>query len=114
MTFWEAMREMQENGKKVRCETWHPECYFEKYIVIYTFDRSDLEHDWEEYQEPEKLLSFSEMVKGLREGKKFARKSWASELAIFVMGNEIYPRSAYGIQNLKMEDFESTVWFEVH
>lgn len=115
MKFWEAMKALEE-GKKVRASNWEKEVWIDK-----DSDQTGLPmilnlfalHEWELYEEPEKTYSFMEVVQGLREGRKFVRKGHASDLALFVMGFEIYPRSKFGIQNMRMEDFEATDWIEV-
>lgn len=48
MKFWEAMREMQENGKKVRCTEW--DRGYEKHLYWQLGNDIDLPNgcDWED------------------------------------------------------------------
>ena len=121
MKFWEAMKALQE-GQKVRHNLMEPRAYLqilengellryrtESYSPLMAY----ISAEWELYEEPVHMLSFQAVIKGLREGKSFARKGWSSDLALFVMGHEIYPRSKFGIQTLHMEDFEANDWEEV-
>lgn len=57
MKFWEAMREMHENGKKVRCETWNKEDFISRETeeagdstVLIPY--GSMKREWEEYEEP--------------------------------------------------------------
>lgn len=78
MKFSEAMAAL-EQGKKVRCKSWAKQCCMflgqaEENTHMGLLYWKDAYEDWELYEEPAKMLSFSEVVKGLKEGKKFRRK----------------------------------------
>lgn len=58
MKFWEAMREMQENGKKVRCKRWNGKSEIGIYWQMGDdcdlptgFDWEDALDEWELYEE---------------------------------------------------------------
>lgn len=108
MKFYQAMKSLEE-GKKVRCKSWSEGIFlYDGQSSLYHTPlcyMSEVHKEWELYEEHQTTYTFAEVVKGLREGKKFVRSGQASDLALFVMGHEIYPRSKYGIQTLKMEDF---------
>lgn len=120
MKFWKAMREMQENGKKVRCKRWNRPREKDLYWQLgddcrlpTAFEWEDAMEEWELYEKPQKTHTFAEVVKGLKEGKKFVREGHASDLALFIMGDGIYPRTKYGIANLTMEELAAEDWIEV-
>lgn len=116
MKFSEAIAALEE-GKKIRCKAWGDEVWVSNNLDwegdTDTFLMRCSKEEWEIYEETENMLSFAEVVKGLRERKKFVRKGKNDGCTLFVMGHEIYPRTQFGIQTLKMEDFEATDWIEV-
>ncbi len=116
MKFWEAMKALEE-GKKVRCCLWSESLFIDESMrfELWLLDNHEPFHDkeWELHEEPVHMISFQDVIKGMREGKRFKRERWTSDLAIFIIGMEIYPRSKFGIKTLQMEDFEAIDWIEV-
>lgn len=119
MKFWEAMKALEE-GSTIRCTHPNADNYpFHRSQPIHRWAAikclGSLDWEWEIYQEPEKLLSFSEVVKGLKEGKKFRRKIWKYP---YVSLNEdlvtIYGPYGSSSTKLSIVDFEATDWIEVH
>ena len=110
-----------EEGKKVRRKNWPSKEY------IHNWKQEDgsewmicasicLNSEWELYEEPEKTYSFMEVVKGLKDGKKFKRKTWGewyifyclTGATLYVQGKQKIDFSPYSI-----ESFEATDWVEV-
>ena len=110
MKFWEAMKLLYAGVPVKRIDLNQP---LRPEDIESSEYEADFTTEWELYEEPPKTYSFMEIVAGMREGRRFVRKDHASDMALFVIGHEIYPRSQYGIANLKMEDFEATDWVEV-
>lgn len=86
MKFWEALKAIEE-GKKVRAETWYKSEYIsldeEMDVVTHlgciyhpTLSNAFLSLEWKIYKEPQKTYTFTEVIQGLKEGKKFKRKDW--------------------------------------
>ena len=107
MKFWEAMKALEE-GNAVRCKAWMSHCFMHLRqaaqnphmgIILWT----DTSEEWELHEEPEKAFSFAEVVKGLKEGKKFRRHGMAGYL-----GREHLPMAQF-----RVEDFEANDWVEV-
>lgn len=117
MEFWEAMKAFRE-GKYIRKKNWHKDFYWslknisETYICFSDFVTLSSD-DWELYEEPDQTYSLAEVLKGLRQGKKFVRKGRGSDMALFIAGPEIFPRTKYGVETLTMEDLEANDWIEV-
>jgi hypothetical protein len=118
MKFWEAMREL-ETGKKVRIRGSKPNTYLEKRDRIFYFGTwstlsSYIDDNWELYEEPVRLLSFAEIVQGLREGKRFRRKD--SNLIIFAYPDKdgtICIEKSNEAWIASLEDLEANDWIEV-
>lgn len=134
MKFWEAMKALQE-GKKVRCPDWE----FGHYISSdgdqdglhwqrsFDWTRFSTTNDWELYEEPVQTFSFAEVVKGLREGKKFRRKNWKDVICLFTFekdleGEQIDLDDLVGWENQSGEEMDfifsigdllATDWIEV-
>lgn len=76
MKFWEAMKALEE-GKKIRCKTWKKGAYecIETSKLPRCISTLELhtEYEWELYEEPEKTYTFQEVIKGLKEGRKYRR-----------------------------------------
>jgi len=123
MKFWEAMREMQENGKSIRCKKWGKEAHAwwsEQGVMIFdVYERLDMfaTQEWELYEEPEQLLSFADMVNGLKDGKKFKRKCWGEFYICYCpIGRIIYCQGKgmdMRFSPFGMESFEATDWIEI-
>ncbi len=123
MKFWEAMKAL-EDGKKVKCKWW-PECHFVSkngfymgLCLMHIIDAIDKE--WELCEEPCKTYSFSEVMKGLKEGKKFRRLSWQENTTSYgerpIMMYEtghIDFASGSKVYRCCMQDYEATDWIEV-
>lgn len=83
MKFWQALKEVYENN---------------------------MNKEWEIYEEPEKTYTFMEVVKGLREGKKFRRKSsdWPEEmeLGLYLIHPSITSEEIFGmtLSEMTIED----------
>lgn len=77
MKFWEAMKAIQE-GKTVRFTQWAQGLTLNRDDwMVGQFDEREFDSDdWEVYEEPKPTLSFMEVVKGLKEGKRFWRPSF--------------------------------------
>lgn len=113
MKFSEAMAALEE-GKKVRCKHWAKDEYIDvnRAGAMIALPCKD---EWEIYEEPEKLLTFVEVVKGLKEGKRFRRRFWANEYAI-IPGDQILEfkeQSGDFEITLRLKDFETTDWVQV-
>lgn len=106
MKFWEAMKALEE-GKKVYAKN----AGFSRGMLAVDFGiLSKLE--WVIHEEPEKTYSFREVVKGLKEGKKFKRKGWEEFDDISLNGNEVI-RDTLETYHAFFNDFEATDWIEV-
>ena len=118
MKFWEAMKLLEE-GKKVRQNHWFPHEYIDNW---YTQDGEEwlicgsinIGREWELYEEPKPKLTFANVVKGLKEEKKFKRKHW--DFHVFIGGQQpmchwlnIDGRRCF----LNAEDYEADDWEEV-
>lgn len=117
MKFWEAMREL-ENGKKVCLRGSEPNTYLEKRERIFYFGNwnplgSHFYSEWELYEEPERMLSFSEMVAGLKQGKRFIRPNMNHPFCLGMLGNKIVYCDIGVVHGLSLEDIEAADWVEV-
>jgi hypothetical protein len=84
MKFWEAMKAMEE-GKKVRCTCWAKDSYVDQGSLTQgeVFSIGLLMNEkWELYEETLTFLSFAQVMQGLKEGRKFRRKSWKGNIYI--------------------------------
>ena len=111
MKFWEAMKAL-EHGKRIVRKGWEPNCsepWQWKNISI-----GDIhENDWIALdQEPERTLSFSEVVAGLKEGKRFKRKN-APVSVVLSQDRRTICHCIQGRMELDLKDFEATDWIEV-
>jgi hypothetical protein len=117
MKFWEAMKALEE-GEEVRCVEWPKgdRCsYGNLWSCMKNHAPESYGWKWELYEEPQRTLSFSEIVQGLKEGKRFRRKRTDGSHTIIVMSQnrEDIAFAISGSQFLRMEDFEATDWVEV-
>lgn len=125
MKFWEAMREL-EAGKSVRLKEWPSTAYWSfKQSGQLWMGIVDLfilaSKEWELYEEPQRTLSFMEVVQGLKEGKRFKRPKWPNEMSFGTSRYTIQSKdrpariNLYGGEpwDLTVEDFEATDWIEV-
>jgi hypothetical protein len=114
MKFSEAIAALEE-GKKIRSPQRKEENYFSK-ETGFNFDERDLENQWELYEEPEKFLSFLDVQKGMKIGKRFRRKDWDIRRIIYASldGKILYCSEPLLYAFLEMEDFEATDWMEVN
>jgi hypothetical protein len=121
MKFWEAMKALQE-GKKVRSISWiGRRAHMDK--TSFAEDMSGvpanqlqnyLDDELELYKEPQKTHSFSEVVKGLKEGKKFKRKEWGDWFLAYSHTTYLEGKGIpHCFTPFTMEDFEATDWIEV-
>lgn len=126
MKFWQAMKALEE-GKMVRsCND--PEGHYvfktiDQVILIAaekSYDKSTsplgsmILQDWELYEEPEKELTFAEVIKGLKKWKRFRRKSWPNiDYCIHVTAIGICESYTSKAWFAYPEDFEATDWVEV-
>lgn len=126
MKFWEAMQEL-EAGKRVSAisSSWPEDSYLDKDGILAWFEKCPAAHyyldEWELYEEPERTLSFMEVVHGLKEGKRFARASWGCfdviGYIIFengsIMAKKVWETKTNSIKwNPNIEDFEAIDWLE--
>ena len=122
MKFSEAMAAL-EKGKRVRASIWKKNHYIrmenkqEGSITAWCGVPNLLEclgWEWELYEEPEKQLTFAEVVKGLKEWKRFRRKSWPNiDYCIHVTAIGICESYTSKAWFAYPEDFEATDWVEV-
>lgn len=120
MKFWEAMKALEE-GKKVRCKRWLPgHLMCKKSDNTSANDRRDfwfcIDEEWELYEEPERSLSFMEMVAALKEGKRFIRKCWIfpeSWIEADTQGNVHFHDEKRLLFAWTTRDIEATDWIEV-
>jgi hypothetical protein len=112
MKFWEAMRHLEE-GKKVTCTDWGKKEYASTHVSL---DQgqitsisllSSVNAKWELYEEPGWFFTFSEVVAGLKEGKRFSRKWWLKDNIASICMSNLDEHMFY------IEDFEATDWIEV-
>jgi hypothetical protein len=115
MKFSAAMKLIEE-GKSVICPA-----YGEGHIInLKTLDKfmaykepfSYWREEWQLYEESVRLLSFAEVVKGLREGKKFKRKGWPDWDEIKLHKSGILHETLAEYIPL-IEDFEANDWQEI-
>lgn len=131
MKCWEAMKALEE-GKKVRQKNWHEGMYsFLDSVDLWVVDNGSqwpkkksmmgeaVFSEWELYEEPEQLLSFAEVVNGLKKGKRFRRKNWEQWAILGCGPTQIIPghlrtENQHGQPcPLWIEDFEANDWVEV-
>lgn len=118
MKFWEAIKALQE-GHPVRAKWWHKD----NFVTLDTIENChwfgpihwrDAVDDWEVYEEAVQLLSFQEMVKGMKEGKRFARRNWLQKAFVFLSGEAVFFQSEEGdLLAWTIDDFEMNDWIEV-
>ena len=126
MKFWEAMKLLEE-GKKVRHVLMEPGAYIkilpdgellryrtESYSPLMAY----ITTEWELYEEPAQLLSFPEVVKGLKEGKMYRREGWKHPVHGYNMKGAIRYVDGAGENSgqkhfFSIEDFEANDWIEV-
>lgn len=109
MRFWEALREL-ENGKSIIREDYEKDPFhsLEDLAKFMSNMRSpeilgDFTSIWQLYEEPQKLLSFPEVLEGLKKGKKFKRKDWDG----WINEKSFPPFMLY------LSDIQATDWIEV-
>ncbi len=125
MKFWEAMRELRD-GKKVRCcnweKGWYVDIHTESMHYLFGHWKKSIQSEWELCQEPIRMVSFSEMVAGLRRGKKFRKHSWTGQPYLWITlenrpDSENFIVFECGLTTnpyqFTMFDFEGTDWIEV-
>lgn len=118
MKFSAAIKALEE-GKKIRCCLWEKGEFWSSYSTFkevwsdceYRVKRM-MKEEWELYEEPQKTYSFAEVVKGLREGKKFRRTK--DHISMDARENGSVQYSGVGLaRGFFLEDFEATDWVEV-
>jgi|HubBroStandDraft_3_1064219.scaffolds.fasta_scaffold108180_4 hypothetical protein len=129
MKFWQAMKAL-EDGQHVRRKDWkdNGKIYKASEKIFYENDigrgnwfptLNDFFSEWEIYEEPR--LTFSQVVKGLKDGKKFRRKSWNFEECyihahrdtgeiIFSEANRLGMHSPF---NFCLQDLEADDWIQL-
>lgn len=122
MRFSAAMRAL-EQGERVRATCWEKSQFIDISMKNHQIGRIGLavHAEWELFQEPQKLLSFSEIVKGLKEGKRFTRKEWEKEQIPECPNNHSIHLAPSGWivncnghpLNYCIEDLEATDWIAV-
>lgn len=122
MKFWEAVKAMEE-GQAVRCKRWAKDDQWGfSFLTLGQQPWDDcayrvfrmMQEEWELYEEPVRLLSFMEVVKGLKEGKTYRRKEWPNpnySIKHFDIG--IMIASGSSAWYAYAQDFEATDWIEV-
>lgn len=120
MKFWEAMKAIEE-GKKVRLidRSVDSSIYSEDNISYALAECSArwidilIHYEWELYEKPQKTYTFMEVIRGLKEGKKFKRPTW-KETNFFWSNHSILVNELNEIGHfLIFDDFEATDWIEV-
>lgn len=118
MKFSEAMRALEE-GKSVRCKSWGLNEFwsFKSGGTMYTTipDIFTLAtRQWELYEEKAPRMNFSEVVRGLKLGKRFRRVAWEVGRFLFVDEYKNPRCNFYGGEPwpLIIEDFEEADWVE--
>lgn len=118
MKLWEAIKALEE-GKKIRCLKWPKNEYW-----ILSQSNSNIWDDsfyriklcvlcnWGIYEEPG--LTFSQVIEGLKEGKRFRRREWINQ------NYHISTELGMGVLNMTglspifdIMDFEAKDWEEV-
>lgn len=116
MKFLEAIKALEE-GKKIRCKSWGNGVWVSKNLdwegQTDTFLIRCSKEEWELYEEPPKMLSFPEVLEGLKKGKKFRRKCWNEINYIYAHGVVQIMRIKWTTANIFLEDFEAKDWIEV-
>lgn len=118
MKFWEAMKAVQE-GKTVRFTQWAQGLTLNRDDwMVGQFDEREFDSDdWEIYEEPKPTFSFMEVVKGLKQGKKFKRPQWGKGVSFGLISKDRpdVRVTFFGCGNspLILDDFEATDWEEV-
>ena len=119
MKFWQAMKALEE-GKTVKCLDWDeiiPSKEEESVplgVCKVSIDWMQLiDTKWELYEEPVQLLSFSDVVKGLKEGKKFGREIWSNGPYILLKHGYIHWDCEGDPVSLPIKDLEANDWVEV-
>lgn len=125
MKFSEAVKAL-EVGKKVKMNEWVGSVYLQ-FIGDVLIDEEGEEREfcsdsflanWEVYEEPVRMMSFSDMVKGLKIGKKYRRSHWDS-CAFISKGSASLVLYTCLRQNVScywypsVEDLEAMDWIEV-
>ena len=117
MKFWEAMKAL---------DAGHPVRRLDLDNAFYPQDVEDSEYEadihteWELYCPPQ-TFCFSEVVKGLREGRNFKRKHWGYPIKTAVISardcavatHDIVWHPSERFWSPKVEDFEAVDWIEV-
>lgn len=131
MRFSEAMRLLEE-GKRVRCITWNKEAFMVSKngnLIFYYIDHrycnsyswNDWNKEWELYEEPVQLMSFMEILPGMKMGKSYKRRGW-EENPQDTVSLRTYPylngrlrfENQHGqLISLFCDDIEATDWYEV-
>lgn len=110
MKFWEAVKALEE-GKKVRIKDWPLDKYIQSDATVGLFWA--LGREWELYEEPVQLYSFIDVVKGMRNGKKYRRQHlWISGEYIQQCAGRIIDENGQCTE-LLLEDYEAKDWIEV-
>jgi hypothetical protein len=120
MKFGEAMKALEE-GKRIRRSVWMTSHnHFVKSDEIQLFLDDLHADDWEVLQEPPKMMNFTQVVEGLKQGKKFKRQVWHENVflmqkdgwAIYLWFGEEQNDYKPAIQWF-IQDLEATDWIEV-
>lgn len=125
MKFYEALKAL-EDGAKIRSVNDPSGQYLIKILDAVLlrsegkmYDKSStalgnlILQEWEIYEEPETTYTFMEVVKELREGKKFIRTYWRPDRLNMVLTRTGLVNSFLHPQIMCVEDFEATDWVEV-
>lgn len=89
--------------------------------------RGDILHHWDECitiddelfhghelrEEHERMLTFMQILEGLKEGKKFRREDWGVDKCISNSRGALVDERNVFLNYLLLEDFEATDWIEV-
>lgn len=116
MKFWEAMKALEE-GKRVRCKKWDSRHFWENGNDHVMMARTkDTREEWELYEDSEQTFSFTEVVKGLKEGRVFKRKFWKGTYLQSDMIGIFRETEGGNSMNyfLEHQDFEATDWVEIN
>ncbi len=122
MKFWEAMHALEE-GKRVRRSDWDSnkwiardscDCGGKDCWIYHMREDNFSTKEWELYEDPAQTFSFAEVVKGLKEGKRFKRKNWSDVDGIQASRVDDVRWVADGkMFSLNLQDVESIDWIEI-
>lgn len=117
MKFSQAMQ-AYEQGKPIRCLNWRETAFILNHVrTHFSLSKEDIDSEWEIFEDSS--LSFSDVIEGLKEGKKYRRKLWTSGYYISCYEGSSYILSGVSTtSNLckygaDIEDLQACDWIEI-